>query len=118
MLPSIVQLSLRSIYGAKLLRTVNLRSTIRCRYSKWVSRRPVAIVNKHELFDTDDTTKADEQKTPKTHRGRSRVNTREGKEKKEKQEKQKENEIKECSATKPKYIALKADDKLIRYIIF
>lgn len=108
---SIVQLSLRSIYGMKLLRTINLRSTIRCRYSiKSASRRPVAIVNKHELFVTDDTTKAEEQNTPKTHRRRSRVNTRE-----EKEKKKKENEIKESTATEPKYIALKADDKLIRY---
>jgi len=115
MLPSIVQLSLKSIHSTKLLKTVNLRAIISCEYStKWVSRKPVAIVNKHELFDTD-TTKTDEQKTPKTRRGKSRVSTCEND---EKTKKQKEIEIKRNTATEPKYIALNADDKLIRYIIF
>jgi len=115
MLLSIVQLSLKSIHSTKLLKTVNLRATIRCEYStRWVSRKPVAIVNKHELFDTD-TTKADEQRTRKTHREKSRVSTCENE---EKTKKQKEIEIKGNTATEPKYIALNADDKLIRYIIF
>ncbi|KYQ56697.1 RNA methyltransferase-like protein 1 [Trachymyrmex zeteki] len=109
MLLSVVQLSLRSIRGTKLLRTVNLRSTIKCKYStKWVSRKPVAIVNQNELFDTDDTTKTEEQRTPRTRRRKLRINTAEKEEKK----KQKENEIEE-STTEPKYIALDPDDKLI-----
>ncbi|KYN07122.1 RNA methyltransferase-like protein 1 [Cyphomyrmex costatus] len=109
MLRNIVQLSLKSIHDVKFLRTVNLRSTIRCKYStKWISRRPVAIVNKHELLDIDNTIKTDEQRTRKTHRRKSRINTNE----KEKEEKQKENKI-EGSTTEPKYIALDADDKLI-----
>ncbi|KYN28937.1 PREDICTED: rRNA methyltransferase 3, mitochondrial [Trachymyrmex cornetzi] len=107
---SIVQLSLRSIHGTKLLRTVNLRSTTKCKYgTKWVSRRPVAIVNQDELFDTDDTTKTKEQRTPRTHRRKLRINTAKKEEKKE----QEENEIEESTTTKPKYIALDADDKLI-----
>jgi len=114
MLLSVVQLSLRSIHGTKLLKTVNLRSTTKCKYStKWVSRKPVAIVNQNELFDTDDTTKIEEQRTPRIRRRKLRINAAEKEEKK----KQKENEIEE-STTKPKYIALDADDKLIRYIIF
>ncbi|XP_024886871.1 rRNA methyltransferase 3, mitochondrial-like [Temnothorax curvispinosus] len=109
MLLSVVQLSLRSIRGAKLLRPADLRSTIKCGYSSgWSSRRPVAIVNEHELLDTDDTSKAVEQKTPKTRRRRPRVNTRE-----EKKKDKKENEIKEGSATEQRYIALDANDKLI-----
>jgi len=115
MLLSIVQLSLKSIHSTKLLKTVNLRTAIRCEYStRWVSRKPVAIVNKHELFDTG-TTKADEQRIPKTHRERSRVSTCENE---EKTKKQKEIENKGNTVTEPKYIALNADDKLIRYIIF
>lgn len=114
MLSSIVQLSLRSIHGTKLSRIVDLRLANKCRYStEWVNRRPVAIVNEDELFDTDDTTKVDKQRAPKAHRGRSRVRTHQRKEK----ENQKENEIKESTAIEQKYIALKADDKMIRYII-
>ncbi|KYM75449.1 RNA methyltransferase-like protein 1 [Atta colombica] len=110
MLLSVVQLSLRSIHGTKLLRMVNLRSTTKCKYStKWVSRRPVAIVNQNELFDTDDTTKIEEQRTPRTRRRKLRINAAEKEEKK----KQKENEIEESTTTKPKYIALDADNKLI-----
>jgi len=91
-----------------------LRSTIKCEYStKWISRRPVAIVNEDELFNTDDTSKADEQRTRKVRRRRSRVNKH-----KEEDEDSKENEIKESSVTEPKYVALNADDKLIRYIVF
>lgn len=115
MLLSIVQLSLRSVRGAKLLRSADLRSTIKCEYSKWTSRRPVAIANEHELFDTDDTTKSpdDEQRTRKVRRRRSRVSKR-----KEKDGDTKENEIKESSITEPRYVALDANDKLIRYIVF
>lgn len=110
MLLNIVQLSRSAIHGAKLLGTVNLRSTIGCKYStKWISRKPVAIVNEHELFDTDDTTKADEQRT-KTHRKRPRGSKRE---KKEDKKKQTENEVEGGTDTKKKYIALDADDKLI-----
>ncbi|XP_012059530.1 PREDICTED: rRNA methyltransferase 3, mitochondrial [Atta cephalotes] len=110
MLLSVVQLSLRSIHGTKLLRMINLRSTTKCKYStKWVSRRPVAIVNQNELFDTDDTTKIEEQRTRRTRRRKLRINAAEKEEKK----KQKENEIEESTTTKPKYIALDADDKLI-----
>ncbi|XP_018355228.1 PREDICTED: rRNA methyltransferase 3, mitochondrial [Trachymyrmex septentrionalis] len=108
MLLSVVQLSLRSIHGTKLLRTVNLRSTTKCKYgTKWISRRPVAIVNQNELFDTDDTT--EEQRTLRTRRRKLRINTAEKEEKK----KEKENEIEESTTTKSKYICLDADDKLI-----
>lgn len=111
MLPSIVQLSLRSIHGTKLLRAVNLRSVNNYKYSKWVSRRPVAVVNEHELFDTDDTTKAVEQRTrSKTHRKKSRASAEE-----EKTKDKKENEMEESgTAAEPRYVALNADDKLIR----
>lgn len=110
MLLSIVQLSLRSIRWAKFLKPVDLRSTVKCGYGKWMSRRPTAIVNEYELYNTDDTTKVAEEK-PKTRRKRPRSTRKEkGKDKK--------NEIKESSAKEQKYIALDADDKLIRYIIF
>ncbi|KAG5318887.1 MRM3 methyltransferase, partial [Pseudoatta argentina] len=113
MLLSVVQLSLRSIQGTKLLRTVNIKSITKCKYStKWISRKPVAIVNQNELFDVDDTTKTKEQRTLRTRKRKLRINTDEKEEKK----KQKENEIEE-STTKPKYIALDADDKLVSSLI-
>lgn len=112
MLSSIMQLSLKSIRGVKLLRPVDLRSTIKCGRTGWVSRKPVAIVNEDELFDTEDTTKAVKPKI-KTRR-RSKASKQ-----KEKKEDKKENEIEEGSATGSKYIALQADNKLIRcYIVF
>lgn len=113
MLLNVVQLSLRSIRSAKLLKPIDLRSTIKCGYgTKWMSRRPVAIVNEHELLDTEDTSKANKQKT-KTHRQRPRGNVRREKEKDEMK-----NEIKESSAQERPYIALNADDNIIRYIVF
>ncbi|XP_012524491.1 rRNA methyltransferase 3, mitochondrial [Monomorium pharaonis] len=110
MLSNIVQLSLRSIHSVKLLRTVDVRLAIKCRYgTKWISRRPAAIVNEHELFDTEqDTTEVDEQRAFKTHRRRPRVSTQV---KEEKDKKQKEDEVKE--STERKYIALDGDNKLI-----
>ncbi|KAL6261269.1 hypothetical protein P5V15_008791 [Pogonomyrmex californicus] len=114
MLQSIIQLSIKSTYGTKLLRTVDLRSTIRCRYARWTSRKPVAIVNEHEFFDTDDATvtKVDEQRAPKT-RKKSKIKTCEKKEKGKQSETK--NEMKEYTTehTESKYIALKADDKII-----
>ncbi|XP_011869945.1 PREDICTED: rRNA methyltransferase 3, mitochondrial [Vollenhovia emeryi] len=108
MLLNIVQLTLRSIHGAKLLRPGNLRSTIKCGYgTEWYSRRPVAIVNEHEILDTDDTTKPNKPRTARTRR-RSRDNSRE-----EKRKAKEEPEIKESSGTKLKYTALEANDKLI-----
>lgn len=118
LLNSIVQLSLRSIRSAKLLKPVDLRATVKCRYgTKWISRKPIAIVNEHELVDTDDASEADERKT-ETRRKRSRGNVHREKDKKEKDENKMKNEIKESSAIERKYIALDADDKLIRYIRF
>lgn len=105
-----MQLSLRSIHGAKFLKPVDLRSTINCGRTGWVSRKPVAIVNEDELFDTEDTTKAIKPKI-KIQR-RSKVSKQE-----KKRKDNKENEIEESSATGSKYIALQADDKLIRCCI-
>jgi len=101
-----MQLSLKSIRGAKLLRPVDLRSTIKCGRTGWVSRKPVAIVNEDELFDTEDTTKALKPKIKTRRRSKA---SKQGEKKKDK----KENEIEESSATGPKYIALQGDDKLI-----
>lgn len=114
MLLNVVQLSLRSIRGAKFLKPIDLRSTIKCGYGKWISRRPVAIVNEHELLDTDDAPRANEQKT-KTRRQRPRGNIR-----REKEKDKMKNEIEESSAQNEerKYIALNADDKIIRYTVF
>ncbi|KAL0112560.1 hypothetical protein PUN28_012109 [Cardiocondyla obscurior] len=109
MLLSIVQLSLRSVRGTKLLKPAGLRSTIKCEYgTKWTSRKPVAIVNEDELFDSDDEmSRDDKQSVFKTLRRRSRAKTREKNEVVEKTD-----EIR-VSSTGIKYVALDANNKFI-----
>lgn len=120
MLLKIVQSSFRSIYSAELLRTVNLTSINKCRYgTRWTSRKPVAIVNENELFDTNnDTEEIVTNVSRKTRRPRKRSN------KQEKEEKEKEKEIvvqeveNKADSIKSKYKILEADDKLIRCVVF
>lgn len=102
MLSKIIQLSLRSAFhSAELSRTIGLRSTVKCRYSKFASRRPVSIVNEEELFDAKDT-QADVRQAPKRPKLRRR------------KPKVKEEQIEKGVVNKGKtYIALKEDDKLI-----
>lgn len=115
MLLNTVQLSIRSICGINLLRSVNLRPKIKCRYTRWASRSPVAIVNEHELFDETTDTKTTKTKIPekvfKTRKEKSK--TQKGKEKK-KQEIQ--NKVGETITTEQGYKCIKADDKLVRYV--
>ena len=51
---NIVRNTIQPIRYAKQLKTVNL-CIIRT-YVRWVSRRPIAIVNEDELFESEDTT--------------------------------------------------------------
>lgn len=112
MLLSTVQLSIRSICGINFLRSVNQRPKIKCRYSKWASRTPIAVVNEHELFDdtTNDTETKVREKVFKTHKERSK--TQKGKEKEKKENKAEEKTI----ITEQGYTCFKADDKLIKYV--
>lgn len=114
MLRNIVQLSLKPIRSAGILKTVNLEPIIKCRYStKWSGRRPVAIVNEDELFDDTKTTATNtHEMTYKTRRQRSRV-----------QERKKERKNQEVVTKKVvrgstyAYTALQENDKSIRYIM-
>lgn len=116
MLLSTVQLSIRSICGVNLLRSINLKPKIKCRYSRWTSRSPVAIVNEHELFDetTNDT------KTTKTKISEKAFKTRKEKSKtqkgKEKKKQELQNKVGETITTEQGYKCIKADDRLVRYV--
>ncbi|EFN79022.1 rRNA methyltransferase 3, mitochondrial [Harpegnathos saltator] len=110
MLRNIVHLSIRSIHSAKFLRIDNLTSTTRCKYSRWVSRRPVAIINEDELFDKDDKddTQTKISKPVKKYISKAR------KEKLKKKEKKKPEEVKEEVVTNgPIYKPLDENDKFI-----
>ncbi|KAL6431321.1 hypothetical protein ACFW04_007171 [Cataglyphis niger] len=113
MLLNTVQLSIRSICGINLLRSINLRPKIKCSYTKWASRSPVAIVNEHELFDE---TKTDT-KTTKTKILKKAFKTRKEKSKtqkgKEKKKQEIQNKVGETITTEQGYKCIKADDRLV-----
>ncbi|XP_012223397.1 rRNA methyltransferase 3, mitochondrial [Linepithema humile] len=113
MLLKIVQSSFRSIYSAELLRTVNLKPINKCRYgTRWTSRKPVAIVNEDEFFDTNDTEKTVTNVPRKTQSHRKKFNQQ--KSNKQKKEEDEATEVEsETDSIKSKYKTLKADDKLI-----
>lgn len=124
MLLSTVQLSIKSLCGVNFLRSINVRSEIKCRYTRWASRTPIAIVNEHDLFDTDntadnmETTKPTEtkiqEKVLKTRKERTKA--QKGKEKKKKENK---NEVKEAvtTYTEKGYTCLKPNDKLVNSLM-
>lgn len=109
MLRNFAQLSLRSIYGTRLLRVDGLSSTTKCGYARWASRRPVAILNEDEVFGDDDT------QTNITKPPKKRAKARKEKLKAEKKPEEKEEE--KPVKRQPLYTALKENDKLIRYIV-
>lgn len=111
MLRNFVQLSLRSIHSAEFLRISSLTSTTGYKYSRWASRRPVAIVNEDEVFGDDNDTQTDV--TKKLTRSALKKARKEKVKKKEKEEIGEE----ESTAKQPLYKALKEDDKFIRYVI-
>lgn len=45
------QLYLKLIYSGKICDTFTAKNTIKCNYTRWAHRRPVAIVNEDELID-------------------------------------------------------------------
>lgn len=116
MLLSSVQLSIRSICGINFLRSVNQRSKIKCRYTKWASRTPIAIVNEHEL--SDDTTNDAETTETKVHEKVFKTRKERSKPQRGKEQKKKENVNKagETIITEQGYTCFKADDRLIKYV--
>lgn len=112
MLRNFVQLSLRSIYSSKFLRVDNSTLTTRCSYSRYASRRHVAVINENELFDDEiDTTKPLKKRVSKSRKEKL-------KEKEKRKPEKKESTEDDISSTKePIYKALKENDKLIRYVI-
>lgn len=125
MLLKIVQLSFRSICSAELLRTVNLKPINKYRYStKWISRKPVSIVNEDEVYDTEDTstetldTETVSNVGRKIRTRRKRFKKEEKKENKLKEVENKVREIKdEAGSTILKYKTLDADDKRINSLM-
>ncbi|EZA55946.1 RNA methyltransferase-like protein [Ooceraea biroi] len=108
MLRNIVHLSLRSFHSVEILKTINLKPAIPCRYStKWSSRRPVAIVNEDELFDgrkptvTESRTKRQKVYTYKTRNHRPKAPEK------------KRDTSKEKADDEPMYTALEADSKIM-----
>ncbi|XP_068984085.1 rRNA methyltransferase 3, mitochondrial [Bombus flavifrons] len=98
---NIVRNTIQPIRYAKQLKTVNL-CIIRT-YVRWVSRRPIAIVNEDELFESEDTTQ------PQICR--KRISARKSSKKKPIQEKKSEkteNEVKKNLFTK-----LKENEKIV-----
>lgn len=47
------QLYLRLVYSGKILDTFSAKNIVKCNYTRWAHRRPVAIVNEDELFDNE-----------------------------------------------------------------
>ncbi|XP_032676592.1 rRNA methyltransferase 3, mitochondrial [Odontomachus brunneus] len=106
MLRNFVQLSLRSTYSTRFLRVDNSTSTTRCRYSRYTSRRHVAIINENELFDDEiDTTKPLKRRVSKSHKEKLKE--------KEKKKIEKKESTEDDTTEKPIYKALKENDKLI-----
>lgn len=99
-----------NIQSFRYMKTFNiLNLNITRTYTRWVSRRPIAIINEDELYECNDTTK------PEISRQR-RVSTRKSKRTKFSQEtKNKETEI---TAKKNKFMKLKENDKIITYVIY
>lgn len=112
MLRNFVQLSIRSIHSAKFLRVESLTSTTKCRYSKWISRRPAAIVNEDELFDDDGNDDAQKNIAKSLKKRASEARAKKLKEKKKENPEEKGEE--QVITKEPIYQALKEDDKLIR----
>lgn len=112
MLLSTTQLLVRSICGINLSRSIDLRTKIKCGYTRWASRTPSAIVNEDELFDitADDTETKINAEAFKTRKERSK--TRKNKEKKKKE---KNNEVE--VVTEQGYTCFKADDRLVSSLL-
>ncbi|XP_003493913.1 rRNA methyltransferase 3, mitochondrial [Bombus impatiens] len=98
---NIVRNTIQPIRYAKQLKTVNL-CIIRT-YARWVSRRPIAIVNEDELFESEDTTQ------PQIRR--ERISARKSSKKKPTQEKKSEKT--ENAAKKNLFTKLKENEKIV-----
>ncbi|XP_033366788.1 rRNA methyltransferase 3, mitochondrial [Bombus vosnesenskii] len=98
---NIARNTIQPIRYAKQLNTVNL-CIIRT-YARWVSRRPIAIVNEDELFESEDTTQ------PQIRR--ERISARKSSKKKPTQEKKSEKT--ENAAKKNLFTKLKENEKIV-----
>ncbi|XP_050489669.1 rRNA methyltransferase 3, mitochondrial [Bombus huntii] len=98
---NIARNTIQPIRYAKQLKTVNL-CIIRT-YARWVSRRPIAIVNEDELFESEDTTQ------PQIRR--ERISARKSSKKKPTQEKKSEKT--ENAAKKNLFTKLKENEKIV-----
>ncbi|PBC29340.1 RNA methyltransferase protein [Apis cerana cerana] len=94
-----------NIQSFRYVKTFNiLNSNITRTYARWVSRKPIAIVNEDELYECDDTTKSEISR-------QRRVSIRKSKKTKLSQEtKNKEIEI---TVKNNKFMKLKENDKII-----
>lgn len=99
-----------NIQSFRYVKTFNiLNSNITRTYARWVSRKPIAIVNEDELYECDDTTKSEISR-------QRRVSIRKSKKTKLSQEtKNKEIEI---TVKNNKFMKLKENDKIITYVIY
>ncbi|XP_043598193.1 rRNA methyltransferase 3, mitochondrial [Bombus pyrosoma] len=98
---NIVRNTIQPIRYAKQLKTVNL-CIIRT-YARWVNRRPIAIVNEDELFESEDTTQ------PQIRR--ERISARKSSKKKPIQEKKSEKT--ENTVKKKLFTKLKENEKIV-----
>ncbi|XP_033186659.1 rRNA methyltransferase 3, mitochondrial [Bombus vancouverensis nearcticus] len=98
---NIARNTIQPIRYAKQLKTVNL-CIIRT-YARWNSRRPIAIVNEDELFESEDTTQ------PQIRR--ERISARKSSKKKPTQEKKSEKT--ENAAKKNLFTKLKENEKIV-----
>ncbi|XP_017875489.1 rRNA methyltransferase 3, mitochondrial [Ceratina calcarata] len=88
----------------------NIKFTLIRTYAKWVSRRPVKILNEDELFECEDTTV--EKEVPREKIVSSRRRGR-----KSRQAKQKEPEETENAMKKRQFTKLKENDKIVTSIM-
>lgn len=89
----------------------NVNSTLIRAYARWVSRRPVKILNEDELYECEDTTEVKQISTEKKVSLRRRA-------RKPKQEvKEKKPEETENAAKKNKFTKLKENDKIVTSIM-
>lgn len=105
---NIMHNTIQSFRYVKTFNIINLNITRT--YTRWVSRKPIAIVNEDELYECNDTTIKSEISRQR------RISTRKSKRTKLSHEtKSKEIEITE---RKNKFTKLKENDKIVTYVIY
>lgn len=98
-----------NIQSFRYVKTFNiLNLNITRTYARWVSRKPIAIINEDELYECN-TTKSEISR-------QRRVSTRKSKRTKLSQETK--NEEIEITVKKNKFMKLKENDKIVTYVIY